>query len=533
MQKRFLSLIPKIGAVILFIHSFAMYAQTVLSPGDMAFVAYSSSGTDFFAVVTFVDLQPCTKVYFTDNPYRIAAGFCTSGEEFCVSLTVTSRIPCGTVIRYNDGTPGTFTIPAGAGFITQEFIPKAGNNFGFSSGGDNIFAFQGTYAAPSFVCAIKSHPFNAAGTAACGDREDTELPLTLTNGLNALDLSGCTYGKYNCSVTSGSIAAIRAAINNDANWTNCATSFATGTICTSFTPTCSNCAGGPSSSASGISFTAVNCSTLNISWSRCNNMDVLAVLRDGSPVAGDPIDGVAYTPNVAFGSGSALGGGFVVSSGTSTSVNVTGLTGGNTYHVALYTFYPASGICYNSTEVTASVTMPACPMGFTFSGIWIENSQPSVLNWRTADESELDLFVPEFSQDGTSFLPFAQLQATNHPSQYQTPIPGSYPSGYVRIKIIEQNGGVSYSEVLNYKLQNSSINIFPNPANEVITVYSDHEPITLLEIFNLLGQRIQFVQIEDQRSSIDLDITHLQSGTYFVVAAIGGQRIHQPLLIQH
>lgn len=196
-------------------------AQTILAPGDLAFLSLKVSG-DGFAFVTFKNLCPRTVIYFTDNPYRNSGGFCTSREEFCISLTVTTTIPAGTQITYADGAPGTFTIPSGAGTIAFAFNSEAGNNNGFSSSGDNCFAFQGTYLNPSFICGIKTSAYNASGTVTCSDRAHTELPSSLTLGTNALFLNvGSTDGiYYNCSTTSGTTAALRAAINNSGNWTN-------------------------------------------------------------------------------------------------------------------------------------------------------------------------------------------------------------------------------------------------------------------------------------------------------------------------
>ena len=198
------------------------YSQTTLSPGDLAFLSLKVSNGDGFAFVTYVDICPNTIIYFTDNPYRNTGGFCTSMEEFCISLTVTTLIPAGTQITYNDGAPGTFTIPAGAGTIAFAFNSEAGSNNGFSSSGDNCFAFQGSYALPNFICAIKTSSYNAAGTVTCSNRAHTELPSSLTLGVNALFVNvGSTDGiYYDCGLTSSTQAALNADINNSSNWTS-------------------------------------------------------------------------------------------------------------------------------------------------------------------------------------------------------------------------------------------------------------------------------------------------------------------------
>lgn len=197
-------------------------AQTVLALGDMAFLSLKVSGGDGFACVTFKNLCPKTVIYFSDNPYRNSGGFCTSREEFCISLTVTTTIPAGTQITYNDGAPGTFTLSAGAGTIAWAFNSEAGQNNGFSSSGDNCFAFQGTYLNPSFICGIKTSAYTASGGVTCSDRAHTERPSSLTLGTSALfvNVGGNDGIYYDCSTTSGTMASLRAAINNSANWTS-------------------------------------------------------------------------------------------------------------------------------------------------------------------------------------------------------------------------------------------------------------------------------------------------------------------------
>lgn len=222
MQKKILHLIT---IVFLIITATVSKSQTVLAPGDLAFIGMNES-SDGFSLVTFVDICPCTVIYFTDNPYKNATGFCTSKEEFCISLTVTSIIPQGAIITYTEGSdPGTFSFTSGAGTLAPAFTSTAGTNYGFSkdNGGDNCFAFQGTYTAPNFICGIKNYEtWTASGAVSCTNKSHTELPSQLTNGVNALAIiksGGCEGAKYNCTVVSGSKSTISSAIYNQANWT--------------------------------------------------------------------------------------------------------------------------------------------------------------------------------------------------------------------------------------------------------------------------------------------------------------------------
>jgi hypothetical protein len=63
-------------------------------------------------------------------------------------------------------------------------------------------------------------------------------------------------------------------------------------------------------------------------------------------------------------------------------------------------------------------------------------------------------------------------------------------------------------------------NFYPNPANNVITVNAK-ENIEALGIYNILGQRVLYTQVE--ATSKDLDITSLQGGVYIMKVVINGE----------
>jgi hypothetical protein len=98
-------------------------------------------------------------------------------------------------------------------------------------------------------------------------------------------------------------------------------------------------AGQPSTSASGLSFTSVSATGFTINWTRGDGQQILVLVKSGSAVDADPADKSTYSANAAFGSGSQLGtGNYAVYKGTGTSVAVSGLTAGVTYHVEAFEF---------------------------------------------------------------------------------------------------------------------------------------------------------------------------------------------------
>ncbi|RJR16408.1 MAG: CxxxxCH/CxxCH domain-containing protein [Nitrospiraceae bacterium] len=119
----------------------------------------------------------------------------------------------------------------------------------------------------------------------------------------------------------------------------------------------------PLTQAAGVNFTSVWSSGMTVKWTRGTGDGVLVLMRQGSAVVTDPTDGIytAYSGNASLGSGTDIGGAYVIYKGTGTSVTVNGLAAGTTYNVAVYEYKGtlntaayAQGTNYRSPPATGS-----------------------------------------------------------------------------------------------------------------------------------------------------------------------------------
>lgn len=96
----------------------------------------------------------------------------------------------------------------------------------------------------------------------------------------------------------------------------------------------------PNGAASGIGFTGVSTTSMTVSWTNGQGVNRVVIAKAvSSPVTQAPFDGVNYSANSIFGSGTHLGGGnYVVYNGNGTSVNVTGLQSNTTYMFSVYEY---------------------------------------------------------------------------------------------------------------------------------------------------------------------------------------------------
>ncbi|MFN7013912.1 MAG: hypothetical protein ACK4ON_06550, partial [Bacteroidia bacterium] len=108
------------------------------------------------------------------------------------------------------------------------------------------------------------------------------------------------------------------------------------------------------SAASSITSVVPNYTSATINVSSGSGGDGrLIYLRNSSASNAYPLDGYAYTASTTFGSGSALGGGYIVYSNTGNSVVVSNLTPATTYYVYSHVYsdgtYPTTSVyAYNS-----------------------------------------------------------------------------------------------------------------------------------------------------------------------------------------
>lgn len=215
---------------LLTLNPFTSVAQTTLSPGDMAIVRFITGGAndDGVAVVNLKELSCGTTFTITDNNWRTStnAWYCigSSDQEFAVGFTCRSTIPAGTQIFIETNPLGSMVVTP-AGMVTYTLLTPSGtfgNNAGFNSGGDNCFIIQGTWASPSFIFGLRHvGTFSSGGD--CTSKDNTGLPAALTLASTAIELpSSQDEWHYNGSLTTGSAAALLAAISNKTNWSSTA-----------------------------------------------------------------------------------------------------------------------------------------------------------------------------------------------------------------------------------------------------------------------------------------------------------------------
>jgi hypothetical protein len=123
----------------------------------------------------------------------------------------------------------------------------------------------------------------------------------------------------------------------------------------------------PTTQATAVTFTTVTSTTFTANWTNGNGANHLVLIRSGSAVNSNPVDGVTYTAINSFGAGSEIGtGNYVIYSGSSNTVNITGLQPNTSYYVAVYD-YNGSGSTESyltTSPATGNRTTLNAPVGW-------------------------------------------------------------------------------------------------------------------------------------------------------------------------
>ena len=209
-------------------------AATTLVAGDIAFTSYASSyptvPEDNFSFVLLRSVGAGTTINFTNNGW-LSTNVLQSGEETLTWTAPAGGLIAGTEIRITDLT-ATKSGGGNAGSVT-------GTGLNLNTSGDQILAYQGPSGSPIFISAIHMNVFTIGGgdpvntTAAAWDGtantpSSSALPTGLTTGVNCIwigtqgvpasEFNNARYGNCAAAAVSGPVTALRALLNNQANW---------------------------------------------------------------------------------------------------------------------------------------------------------------------------------------------------------------------------------------------------------------------------------------------------------------------------
>jgi len=214
-----------------------------------------------------------------------------------------------------------------------------------------------------------------------------------------------------------------------------------------------------------------------------------------------------------------------------------GIRGSNVWYIGNHAFsgtslYDINGMrMYLNAMITPAYT-PACdqarllPVKLSYFAAKKVNEQQVQLNWATTSENNTKEFIIQRSADGVNFSELTRVSAKGNSSievKYNTydytPLAGR---NFYRLITLDLDGMKSYSEIVLVNMNitaasNASLDIYPNPAKEFVTVNLNNLPIynNSVVVTDLNGVTVIRNQAMNG-SSLKLNVSQLQPGVYMI-----------------
>ena len=309
-------------------------AQTVLTPGDMAIIGFNGDDPDVIKMVNLVNITAGTQVKITDNGYTGTALATTEGTD---TWTAATDFPAGTVHTF---TPITVAL---------------------GTTGDQIFIYQGTTAAPTFIFGFSSNNWITGTISTTTSRK----PATLVTGSTALAFSTeRDNGAYTIVANNAPKATLLTSIANQNNWNRTDTRI---TTFPAWTFSFGSLATEPAAQPSNLTFTNVKSYNYNVTYTAASPAPAayLVLRSEGSAPSAAPVDGVAYVV------GDVIGNAVVMSSGTATTYLQRSVVSNTSYYYAVYAYNGTASTCnyLQTAPLTGNVSSLATMEGTYYSAV--------------------------------------------------------------------------------------------------------------------------------------------------------------------
>lgn len=211
---------------------------------------------------------------------------------------------------------------------------------------------------------------------------------------------------------------------------------------------------------------------------------------------------------------------------------ITGSNGGGTIRLGIYSYSEAftdtlyvnadidnffTTAPYDSTNSCITpVILPLDLISFTGVG----RNCADVLQWTTAEESNVRHFEIQRSTDARVFETIAtvnaQNQASNHYRYTANTTNGNTKVSYYRLRMVDIDGTYRFSPNISIRggcSNEAKIMIFPNPASDNVNISGMEQPCTI-RIYDLAGRQVSHF-IATQSKEV-LDISGYANGSYLL-----------------
>jgi hypothetical protein len=199
----------------------------------------------------------------------------------------------------------------------------------------------------------------------------------------------------------------------------------------------------------------------------------------------------------------------------SSLLTITLNTSGSTSTSFMFAFVDPAGI-QDPTPATYTITwtlpLPVTFISFTGRSI---NHSVNKLNWKVAYEKDLNYYEVQKSTNAIDYITIGNVDVNNTQNYEFTDLKAFDNTNYYRLKSVDFDSKIQLSSVVILSNNNASkmITIYPNPANDQLSIQFNSTKIKSFDIVEAAGRKISFI-VNDKNI---YNIGQLASGIYEII----------------
>jgi len=191
-----------------------------------------------------------------------------------------------------------------------------------------------------------------------------------------------------------------------------------------------------------------------------------------------------------------------------------------------------SDIAIDDISFIPSTTLPITLVSFDAK---LTDDTKVKLEWETVSEINTNFYEIERSSDAVNWTSILKEDAAgnsnsllNYNTWDNSPLQGI---SYYRLKNVDFDGQYSYSNIQSVHIsndENSSLKIYPNPTNGIVTIEGNLLELSQIKLFDILGQDLtSFAMQKSEKNSLILDLSTLKNGVYFIQSNTLVYKLHK------
>ncbi len=185
-------------------------------------------------------------------------------------------------------------------------------------------------------------------------------------------------------------------------------------------------------------------------------------------------------------------------------------------------------------DVSDITPLPVRLLNFTAKNI---NNDHVQISWSTSMEHLSDYFLVLKSTDNKTFQTMVKVNAVGESETIQNySVNDGNPStgtNYYRLKEYDKDGNFYLSPVVSVNFDAAvGFEIYPNPASDFTSINSYRNPIEEVKLFDITGKLLQDIHVANESKTVQLNVSDLSKGVYFVSVKTGSLLYRQKLVKQ-